>query len=235
MKNLKLIYSTLGVLCLLFLGIGLFSSSSSIEQSNSEVLSELSTQLAEVKVELSNLKELDHPSSVSMDPFIGEVVLFAGNFAPRGWAFCEGQLLPISQYSALFSILGTTYGGDGRTTFALPDLRGRSPIGAGNGPGLDQIVLGTKGGDYQQAPIVVQMPSHGHNLGLASKAFSLGEMRKGLYKPGFNSFLTVENKSKAVTKIKTSDSGGNQSFNTRDPYLGMHYIIAMVGVYPSRS
>lgn len=82
----------------------------------------------------------------SYDPFIGEIILFGGNFAPRGWAFCDGQLLPISQYSALFSILGTTYGGDGRTTFALPDLRGRAPIHAGNGPGLSDRRLGSKGG-----------------------------------------------------------------------------------------
>lgn len=84
--------------------------------------------------------------SHAQDPFIGEIKMFAGNFAPRGWAFCEGQLLPISQYTALFSLLGTTYGGDGRTTFALPDLRGRTPIHHGNGPGLSTIRIGQKGG-----------------------------------------------------------------------------------------
>lgn len=85
-------------------------------------------------------------TAISSDPFIGEITMFAGNFAPRGWAFCNGQLLPISQYSALFSLLGTTYGGDGRTTFALPDLRGRTPIHAGTGPGLNPHRLGSKGG-----------------------------------------------------------------------------------------
>lgn len=90
--------------------------------------------------------KLETTETVSMDPFIGEVTLFAGNFAPRGWAKCEGQLLPIAQNTALFSILGTTYGGDGRTTFALPDLRGRVAIHPGRGPGLSNYKLGQKGG-----------------------------------------------------------------------------------------
>jgi microcystin-dependent protein len=87
-----------------------------------------------------------YPSRSSADPLLGEIIMFAGNFAPRGWAFCNGQLLPISQYTALFSILGTTYGGDGRTTFALPDLRGRVPVGPGQGPGLTNRPLGARGG-----------------------------------------------------------------------------------------
>lgn len=91
------------------------------------------------------------PSRSSAEPFIGEVIMFAGNFAPRDWAFCDGQLLPISQYTALFSLLGTTYGGDGRTTFALPDLRGRAPIHAGNGPGLSNRLLGERGGNETAA------------------------------------------------------------------------------------
>jgi microcystin-dependent protein len=86
------------------------------------------------------------PSRSSADPFIGEIIMFGGNYAPRGWAFCDGQLLAISQFSALFSILGTTYGGDGRTTFALPDLRGRAPIHEGNGAGLTPRTLGSRGG-----------------------------------------------------------------------------------------
>lgn len=106
---------------------------------------------------LMSISTTDQPSpspeiaeNVSMDPFIGEVAMFAGNFAPRGWAKCEGQLLPISQNTALFSILGTTYGGDGRTTFALPDLRGRVAIHPGRGPGLSSYKLGQKGG-YESA------------------------------------------------------------------------------------
>lgn len=100
-------------------------------------------------------------SSIS-DPTIAEISMFGGNFAPRSWAFCDGQLLPISQNSALFSLLGTTYGGDGRTTMALPDLRGRTPIHAGSGPGLSQRRLGAKGGSETNVMSVVQMPSHTH-------------------------------------------------------------------------
>jgi len=236
MKTLKILLSTLMVLCIFFLGISTFSSSSSIEKSNSEVISELSTELAAVKLELSDLKENNNSPTVSMDPFIGEVILFAGNFAPRGWAFCEGQLLPISQYSALFSILGTTYGGDGRTTFALPDLRGRSPIGPGNGPGLDQIRLGSKGGAFQHTLDITQIPSHNHQLNQALTAYNMRTMNKGQYKPGFGSFLTVDaDRTTKNTQENTMNTGGSQPFNLRDPYLGIHYIIALQGVYPSRS
>ena len=97
-----------------------------------------------------------------MDPFIGEIVMFGGNFAPRGWAFCDGQLLAIASNTALFSVLGTTYGGDGRTTFALPDLRGRVPIHPGHGPGLSAYALGQKGGTETVTLTQNQMPSHSH-------------------------------------------------------------------------
>ena len=97
-----------------------------------------------------------------MDPFLGQIVLFGGNFAPRGWALCEGQLLPISQYSALFSILGTIYGGDGRTTFALPDLRGRAAISSGRGPGLSDRRLGSRSGQEVHTLTTLEMPSHNH-------------------------------------------------------------------------
>ena len=102
--------------------------------------------------------------SRSSEPFIGEIRMFAGNFAPRGWAFCDGQLLPISQNTALFSILGTTYGGDGRTTFGLPDLRGRVPVHAGRGPGLSDIRLGQKGGAETSTLTVANMPNHNHDI-----------------------------------------------------------------------
>ncbi|MFY1113097.1 MAG: tail fiber protein, partial [Methanosarcinaceae archaeon] len=102
--------------------------------------------------------------SRSSEPFIGEIRMFAGNFAPRGWAFCDGQLLPISQNTALFSILGTTYGGDGRTTFGLPDLRGRVPVHAGSGPGLSTVRLGDTGGAETVTLSQAQMPSHNHTI-----------------------------------------------------------------------
>ena len=97
-----------------------------------------------------------------MDPFLGEIIMFGGNFAPRGWAFCDGQLLPINANSALFSILGTTYGGDGRTTFQLPDLQGRVAIGEGRGPGLTDRRLGQKGGERKVTLTPQNMPSHHH-------------------------------------------------------------------------
>ena len=97
-----------------------------------------------------------------MDPMLAQIMMFGGNFAPRGWAFCDGQLLPISQYTALFSIIGTTYGGDGRTTFALPDLRGRAPIHAGTGPGLSTRKIGQKFGTQEDYLNVTQLPSHNH-------------------------------------------------------------------------
>jgi microcystin-dependent protein len=102
------------------------------------------------------------PSRNSSDPFIGEIVMFGGNFAPRGWAFCEGQLLPISQYSALFSLLGTNFGGDGRTTFGLPDLRGRSPVHFGQGNGLSNVRIGQEGGSEFRTLSVAELPSHSH-------------------------------------------------------------------------
>jgi microcystin-dependent protein len=235
MKSLRIIISTAIILSVFIFGISLFSSSSSIEQSNAEVITELSVELADLKAELNEIKGSEITSPVGMDPYIGEVILFAGNFAPRGWAFCEGQLLPISQYSALFSILGTTYGGDGRTTFALPDLRGRSPIGAGTGPGLEQIRLGAKGGAFQHTLSVSQLPSHKHSFELPTIPLEPDQLKKRMYKPGFNSLLTVENKSKNGTQASVSNTGGNQSFSIRNPYLGMHYIIALQGIYPSRS
>ena len=97
-----------------------------------------------------------------MEPFIGQIMMFSGNFAPRGWAFCDGQLLAIAQNSALFSIVGTTYGGDGRTTFGLPDLRGRTPVHQGNGPGLPPVSLGQKGGAASTTLIVQNLPAHTH-------------------------------------------------------------------------
>lgn len=137
----------------------------------------------------------------AQDPFMGEVKMFAGNFAPRGWAFCNGQMLQISQYSALFSLLGTTYGGDGRTTFALPDFRGRAPVHAGQGNNLNDVRLGDRGGSESK------------------------ELRK------MTVFEEVKGKSYETYTIKSS----NSKINTRDPYLGVHFIIALHGVYPSRS
>lgn len=129
MKNVKLITIKLLLIFSIITGGVFLTSSTNVEKSNTEMISKLSLKLSEVSKELNTLKSIEKNTTVSMDPFIGEVVLFAGNFAPRGWAFCEGQVLQISDNTALFSILGTSYGGDGRTTYALPNLENIKPKG----------------------------------------------------------------------------------------------------------
>jgi microcystin-dependent protein len=172
-----------------------------------------------------------------MEGMIGEIRIFAGNFAPRSWAFCNGQLLAISSNSALFSILGTTYGGDGRTTFALPDLRGRSAIQHGNGPGLSDYRLGQRGGAENNTLTVNEMPNHTHSVALkvstdggestSADGNYLGESSEDTYASGSNAI--------AAGSGTLTNQGGNQSYNIRQPHLACHYIIALYGVYPSRS
>lgn len=170
------------------------------------------------------------------EPFVGEVRMFAGNFAPRGWAFCDGQLLAVSQNDALFSLLGTIYGGDGRTTFGLPDLRGRVPIHAGSGPGLSPRRLGAKGGAENVTLTVNQLPSHSHTF-QASKEPGL------LPNPSSDTVLATSN----VIELFAEDSqdqnmataaitniGGSRSHSNLQPFLCINYIIALFGIYPSR-
>lgn len=170
------------------------------------------------------------------EPFVGEIRMFAGNFAPRGWAFCDGQLLAVSQNDALFSLLGTIYGGDGRTTFGLPDLRGRLPIHSGHGPGLSERRLGAKGGAENVTLTVNQLPSHGHPLNVSTEPANLPN-------PGSQAFIGTSNvielfsgeiqesnlNSETVTKV-----GGSRSHTNLMPFLCIHFIIALVGIYPSR-
>lgn len=172
-----------------------------------------------------------------MDPFIGEVILFAGNFAPRGWAFCDGQLLPINQYSALFSILGTTYGGDGRTTFALPDLRGRVPIHEGHGPGLSDYRLGAKGGQEHVTLTLNQMPSHNHHVNAVSSAGNDANPQNNFpaNTVGFDREYSAANPDIQMNGNMISNTGGGQSHENRQPFLALNYIIALQGVFPSRS
>jgi len=182
------------------------------------------------------------------EPFLGEVVLFAGNFAPRGWAFCEGQLLPISSNTALFSLLGTTYGGDGRTTFGLPDLRGRLAIHEGTGPGLSPKVWGQKLGYETVALNLNQLPSHNH-VATASTTEIAVSTAAGVESTGngnfianhpnaFNTNATVGAVLGGVsfsTSTTIGNSGGSQSHNNMQPSLAIHYIIALQGIYPSRN
>lgn len=169
----------------------------------------------------------------AQEGFLGEVKLFAGNFAPRGWAFCQGQLLSISQNTALFSILGTTYGGDGRTTFGLPDLRGRVPAGTGSGPGLSNYSLGQKIGTETVTLTNSNLPSHAHTLsGISELTIKSNPNDKSDTKA-----LVPANTpgSTPVTNLNTQNMGGSQSINNIQPTLGMNYIICLQGIFPSRS
>ncbi len=168
------------------------------------------------------------------EPFVGEIRMFAGNFSPRGWAFCDGQLLAVSQNEALFSLLGTLYGGDGRTTFGLPDLRGRIPIHAGSGPGLSARKLGTKGGLEKVTLTEQQIPAHNHiQQGTSSDATSaspgngLAAKSQSVAYSDFTSPVPMRSDSLA-------SSGGSQSHDNNMPFLVIHFIIALFGIYPSR-
>jgi microcystin-dependent protein len=165
---------------------------------------------------------------------LGEVKWFGGNFAPRGWALAEGQLLPISQNSALFSILGTTYGGDGETTFALPDLRGRSAMGTGSGPGLTTRRVGEKSGSETTTLSVANIPSHSHNL-IVEKGNSVSADPDGKLiakSGGFRPESTVQNHG-TLHSNTISPTGGDQSFSNMQPYLVMNPIICLTGIFPS--
>jgi microcystin-dependent protein len=182
-----------------------------------------------------------------MDQMMAQIMMFGGNFAPRGWAFCEGQILSIAQYQALFSLLGTQYGGDGRTTFALPDLRGRTPISPGQGPGLSNIVIGQKGGAEQVSLTVLNLPSHNHDgtgltlsLGCNEDDGNSDEptgKNIGIAQSGtpYNSEPNTASFGSGTVSGSTAPAGGNQPFNVRNPFMGINYIIALEGIYPSRS
>lgn len=168
-------------------------------------------------------------------PFIGEVRMFAGNFAPSGWAFCDGQLLAVSQNDALFSLLGTIYGGDGETTFGLPDVRGRVPIHAGNGPGLSPRRLGAKGGAENVTLTVNQLPSHNHSPAQFSAGAGTLNSPAGAVPAASPSVdLWIEDNPTAnLAAGAVSTTGGSRRHTNLTPYVCIHYIIALFGIYPS--
>jgi microcystin-dependent protein len=212
------------------------------------------------------------------DALIGEIRMFAGNFAPQGWAFCAGQILSIASNQALFSLLGTTYGGDGRSTFALPDLRGRSPVGVGvgadTGPGLSAVPLGYRNGTETVNLSSSQLPSHTHiatfsgattavtvnaDVGTSSADamvpptsggttyLSATTAKAGLSAVAFNGLFTdtapnsdkanlggISGETTAAGSITVTNAGGSQAVPIRNPYLGVNFIIATVGIFPSR-
>jgi microcystin-dependent protein len=185
---------------------------------------------------IPTLYNISKPSKMS-EPFIAEIRIFAGNFAPRSWAFCDGQLLPISQNTALFSLIGTTYGGDGRTTTALPNLQGRAAMHPGRGPGLIPRSLGQRTGAETVNLTEAQIANHKHDLkgnpGPGNTNLPEGKVFSGSSLAEESVFSpTAGNLSSAG---KTSSAGGNQPHNNMQPYIAMNYIIALQGLYPSRS
>ncbi len=168
------------------------------------------------------------------DAFLAEIRLLSFNFAPKGWALCSGQLLPINQNQALFSLMGTTYGGDGRVNFALPDLRGRIPIHMGSGH-----TLGERGGEENHTLIASEMPAHLHTLGATSatgdvtkplSAYPAGAAPTQIYSAGTNGSQFV-----AMSSLMVSNTGGSQPHANMQPYLVLNYAIALQGIFPSQN
>jgi len=175
-----------------------------------------------------------------MEPFLGEIVMFGGNFAPRSWAFCHGQLLAIASNTALFSILGTTYGGDGRTSFALPDLRGAVAVGEGQRPGQPtNFRLGQKGGADTTTLITQNLPAHSHGLFASSNNADAKNPANG-FLPSYPRGATEFYYSSAIGTAQAmgtsvGNTGNNQSFNNLQPYTTVNYIICTQGLFPSRN
>lgn len=168
-------------------------------------------------------------------PFIGEIRLFGFNFAPRGWALCNGQILSIAQNTALFSLLGTTYGGNGQTTFALPNLQSRVPIHQGQGPGLSSYVMGQQAGTETVTLLNSQMPAHTHSL-VASSGDAVSGKPAGKFLA--NTTAPIYNTSQDGTLLGAQSigiQGGNQPFSIIQPYLVVNFCIALEGIFPSRN
>ncbi len=180
-----------------------------------------------------------------MEGTIGEIRMFAGNFAPRNWAYCQNQITSIASNSALFSILGTTYGGNGQTTFALPDFRGRTAVGTGNGPGLSEYSLGQMGGTENTTLTVNNMPSHNHAVTgtVTVKASSDGTTESdptGKNLGPSNTYTTTADlvdmaAGNTDVRLNTVPVGNNSPVSNIQPYLAMNYIICMYGIFPSRN
>ncbi|MET0752538.1 MAG: tail fiber protein [Pyrinomonadaceae bacterium] len=171
------------------------------------------------------------------EPFLGQINIFPYNFAPRGWAFCQGQLLSIAQNTALFSLLGTTFGGNGQTTFALPDLRGRVANGSGQGPGLGSYVLGEVSGVENTTLNITQLPIHNHTYNpVTAEGDPNSKGTNNAYLAGQNSnfYNTAQDGTKMATQT-TNPTGGNQPFSILQPYLTLNFCIALQGIYPSRN
>ncbi len=171
------------------------------------------------------------------DPFVAEIRIFPFNFAPRGWAWCDGQLLPLSQNTALFSLLGTTYGGNGKSNFALPDLQGRAPMHPGQGPGLSLHDLGETGGSETVTLLESEIPSHSHALRASSDAadlFGPGPQTSLAASTGATAYQPSNAGLVTMAPEALAPAGGDQPHNNLQPYLTFYFCIALQGVFPPR-
>jgi microcystin-dependent protein len=175
------------------------------------------------------------------NPFLAEIRIFTGNFAPKGWALCDGQLYPISQNTALFSLLGTTYGGDGKSNFALPSLQGCTPMQAGQGPGLSLRDLGETGGEQTVTLLQTEMPAHNHSVqALNAKATVTSPANATWAQPQIGrqplpAYTTNAGSNQQMSPSALSIAGGSLPHNNLMPFLGLTFIIALQGIYPARS
>jgi len=179
-----------------------------------------------------------------MEGYLAEIRMFAGNFSPRGWFFCQGQILSIAQNTALFSLLGTTYGGNGQTTFALPDFRGRVAVGTGQGPGLPSVDLGEMAGTNTTTLIINNLPQHNHTISgsITPQAATDGALvtdPTGKF-TGPGAFYAAAGDNVGTAPIPSTGltigiTGSNQPISLMQPYLGMNYIVCSEGIYPSRN
>ncbi|MBZ0223840.1 MAG: phage tail protein [Dokdonella sp.] len=169
-----------------------------------------------------------------MDPFIGQISIGGWNFAPQGWAFCNGQLLSIAQNTALFSLLGTQFGGNGQTNFALPNLQGRTPIGQGQGPGLSPRTMGDTVGSASVTLTSSQMPAHGHAMtaqtSMGDRANANGAWLAASEDPLYSTAAPTA----TTSALALAAAGGTQPHENRQPYLAVTFVIALQGIYPSR-
>ena len=172
------------------------------------------------------------------EPFLAEVRMFGFDFPPRGFAFCDGQILPINQNQALFALLGTTYGGDGRTTFALPDLRGRVPAHRGQQPGDEEVTLGEKAGEETHTVDIAEVPQHTHSVSAAGNQASDGSVAGNVLSSQARRGIAMYNNTASRTQLHTSTvstTGGGQSHNNMHPFLTINFSIALQGLFPPRN
>ena len=172
------------------------------------------------------------------DPFVAEIRIFPFNFPPKGWAFCDGQILPLSQNTALFSLLGTTYGGDGKSNFALPDMQGNAPMHPGQGPGLSLHNLGETGGSETVTLLESEIPSHAHSVGAQNNPLSALQTpgpTVTLSRPANGNLFDTNTTLVQMSDQSLAPAGGDQPHNNMQPYLTLNFCIGLQGVYPPRT